>query len=137
MLLGLDNSLDTLFRGLPGRSGPSYIELLEQNAHIIYPALAAFAAILLILGIVSAWRSQELAGLRKAELKREIILELRRQMVGLSGDALAKAIGIEPLTTVKLLEEMQRDGVLISHTNTERLTLWRLKGVPVRAVSSF
>jgi hypothetical protein len=30
---------------------------------------------------------------------------------------------------MKLLEELQRDGVLQSHTNTQRLTVWRLKSL--------
>lgn len=109
---------------------PKYFELLERNTHIIYPALAVLALALIVAGILQAWRSQDLAGLEKAELKREIILELRRQ-AGCSapGEQLARAIGLEPFKTVKLLEEMQRDGVIASHTNTQRLTIWRLKSL--------
>ena len=55
-------------------------------------------------------------------------------MVGMTAEALARAIGLEPFQTVKLLEEMQRDNILTSHTNTQRLTLWRLKGLPVKRV---
>jgi hypothetical protein len=108
----------------------SYIDVLEQNSHIIYPGLAVLAVGLVVLGVLSAWRSQEVAGLRKAELKREIILELRRQAVGMSGDAIARAIGLQPLAAMKLLEELQRDNILVSYTNTQRLTLYRLKGAP-------
>jgi hypothetical protein len=105
-------------------------ELLSEG--YLYPALAVLAVTLIVVGVLSAWRTEDLAGLRKAELKREIILELRRQMVGMSADSLARAIGLEPLKTVKLLEEMQRDNIVISYTNTQRLTLWRLKGLPLR-----
>jgi hypothetical protein len=111
-----------------------YLELLEKNSHIIYPALAVLVVGLLVLGILEAWRSQDLDGLQKVELKRSIILELRRQLGGASAETLAKAIGLESFKTVKLLEELQRDGIVISHTNTARLTLWRIKGTgPVPA----
>lgn len=106
-----------------------YFEVLERNSHIVYPALAVLVTLLLVAGILQAWRTQDLDGLAKVELKREIILELRRQMGGVSADRLSQAVGLENFKTVKLLEEMQRDGILISHTNTSRLTLWRIKGV--------
>ena len=105
-----------------------YLELLERNSHVVYPALAVLVVALLVVGILEAWRSQDLDGLQKVELKREIILELRRQIGGASAETLARAIGLESFKTVKLLEELQRDGIVISHTNTARLTLWRMKG---------
>ncbi len=108
---------------------PAYIEFLEHNTHIIYPVLAVLVLGLIAAGILQAWRTQDLDGLQKAELKREIILELRKQLGGATADALARSVGIEPFKLVRLLEEMQRDGVLLSHTSTQRLTVWRLKGV--------
>lgn len=109
---------------------PSYFELLERNTHIIYPALGVLALVLIVAGILQAWRSQDLAGLEKAEFKREIILELRRQAgCSASGEQLARAIGLDAFKTMKLLEEMQKDGILASHTNTQRLTVWRLKSL--------
>ncbi|MHB8877727.1 MAG: hypothetical protein ACYC8T_28890, partial [Myxococcaceae bacterium] len=65
-----------------GDTSPKYFEFLEHNAHIIYPLLAVLVLALLVAGILQAWRSQDLDGLAKAEFKREIILELRRQMGG-------------------------------------------------------
>lgn len=107
----------------------NYFDLLERNSHVIYPALGLLVLALLAFGIVSAWRSNELDGLQKIELKREIVLVLRRQVGGESVDAIAKSLGLEPFRTVRLLEEMQQDGILASHTNTERRTVWRVKGV--------
>ena len=115
-------------RGQAQEPETDYLELLERNSHIVYPALAVLVVLLLVLGILEAWRSQDLDGLQKVELKREIILELRRQIGGASAETLAKAIGLESFKTVKLLEELQRDNIVISHTNTARLTLWRIKG---------
>lgn len=110
---------------------PKYFELLERNSHIIYPTLALAVVALVITGILQAWRAHDLDGLAKLELKREIILELRKTLGGASADMLARAVGLEPLQIMKLLEEMQKDGILLSHTNTSRLTVWRLKGVSV------
>ena len=108
---------------------PGYIEFLEHNSHIIYPVLGILVLALIAAGILQAWRSQDLDGLQKAEVKREIILELRRQLGGASAESLARMVGMEPFKLVRLLEEMQRDGLLLSHTSTQRLTFWRLKGV--------
>jgi hypothetical protein len=105
-----------------------YIDVLERNNHIIYPALAILVVALLVAGILEAWRTQDLDGLAKVELKREIILELRRQIGGASAEALARAVGLESFKTVRLLEELQRDGIITSHTNTARLTVWRIRG---------
>ncbi|MBX5484831.1 MAG: hypothetical protein IRZ16_23660 [Myxococcaceae bacterium] len=108
---------------------PGYIEFLERNTHIIYPALGVLVVVLLAVGILQAWRTQDLDGLAKAEYKREIILEIRRQVGGVTAEALSRAIGLETFKLLRLLEEMQRDGLLVSHTNTQRLTVWRVKGI--------
>ncbi len=106
-----------------------YLEPLERNAQIIYPLLVLGVLALLVIGILQAWSSNDLDGLQKAELKREIILQLRRQVGGMSAESISKAIGLEPFKPVKLLEEMQRDGLVGSHTNTDRLTVWQLRGL--------
>lgn len=114
----------------PAPAAPAYFELLESNTHIIYPLLALVVLVLLAVGIVHAWRSEDLDGLVKAELKRTIILELRRQVGGTSAEKLSRVVGLEPLKLVHILEEMQDDGLLTSHTNTQRLTVWQVKGAP-------
>ena len=110
-------------------ASPPYIELLERNTHIVYPVLAVVVLALVVAGILQAWRTQDLDGLQKAELKREIILELRKDTVGSSVESLARHIKLDQFKLMKLLEEMQTDGLVASATNTQRLTTWRLKGV--------
>ena len=112
-----------------GAMDPKYFELLEQNTHIVYPALAILVLVLLVAGILQAWRTQDLDGLQKAELKREVILVLRRETHGASVEILAKEVGLASLKLVKILEELQVDGIVLSHTNTQRLTIWSLKGI--------
>ena len=89
--------------------------------------------VLLVAGILQAWKTQDLDGLQKAELKREIVVHLRQEIGGAPAEQLARQVGITSIKLVRLLEEMQNDGILSSHTNTQRLTIWRLKGVGGRA----
>lgn len=113
-------------------NAPEYVELLERNVHIVYPALAVLVLVLIVAGILQAWRTHDLDGLQKAELKREVVLELRKENHGAPAEAIAKVVGLEPFKLVKLLEEMQRDGVVSSHTTSDRLTIWRLRGLTRR-----
>lgn len=112
-----------------GATSPPYIELLEQNSHIIYPALAILVLVLIVAGILQAWKTQDLDGLQKAELKKEIVVHLRQEVGGAPAEQLARRVGVAPIKLMKVLEEMQKDNILSSHTNTDRLTIWRLKGV--------
>ena len=129
---GVFAQVDRIYSPPTEEDTAGYFELLERNTHILYPLIALLVVTMIIAGILQAWRAQDLDGLAKVELKREIILELRRQLGGLSAEHLSKAIGLESFKTQKLLEEMLKDGILICHTNTQRLTLWRLKGVGPR-----
>jgi hypothetical protein len=133
--------------GLPGykhpgvrpidSASPEYFELLERNTHIVYPVLAVLVLVVLVAGILQAWRTQDLDGLQKAQFKREIILELRRDTLGFSAEALSKRVKLEPLKLMRLLEEMQDEGIVMSVTNTQRQTTWRLKGVGPTAASPY
>ena len=107
---------------------PGYFEVLEQNSHIIYPALAVLTLVIIAAGILQAWRTQDLDGLQKNEFKRAIVNELRRNISGMPGDMLAKAVGLDRLKTNRLLEQMQQEGMVVSHTNSQRLTVWRVRG---------
>ncbi|MCP3138967.1 hypothetical protein [Pyxidicoccus xibeiensis] len=107
---------------------PKYFELLEQNSHIIYPALAVLTLVIIAAGILQAWRTQDLDGLQKNEFKRAIVNELRRNISGMPGDMLAKSVGLDRLKTNRLLEQMQQEGLVVSHTNSQRLTVWRVRG---------
>lgn len=110
-------------------SGAEYLRVLEHNSHFIYPALGAAALALLVFGVVQAWRTNELDGMAKQEFKREIVLALRRQVAGETVETIARRIGLEPFKTAKLLEEMQRDGILRSHVSSNRLVLWQVAGM--------
>ena len=112
-----------------GATTAKYFEVLENNTHIIYPLLVVTVLVLISLGVLQAWRSQDLDGLQKAELKRELIRELRRDMHGTTVDAMSKVVGLPPFRLNKLLEEMQTEGILESRTDTRRITTWRLKGL--------
>jgi hypothetical protein len=111
---------------------PGYFELLEHNSHLIYPALAVLVLGLVTLAILQASKAQDLDGAAKAEFKKLIVDELRRYPAGLETPELAGAVGLDRSKLVRLLDQMQQDGVLVSHTTTQRQTVWRVKGVGVR-----
>jgi hypothetical protein len=111
-----------------GATQVKYIEFLENNTHIIYPLLAVVAVALIAFGVFSAWRTEDMDGLAKAELKREIVRELRREIWGMTAEALSKKVGIPRLKLLKILEEMQADNILEARTDTRRVTTWKMKG---------
>lgn len=113
----------------PSAVNPRYIELLENNTSIIYPVLAVVVLVLIAVGILQAWRSEDMDGVQKAEIKRDIIKELRRDIHGLTAETISKSVGVPALKLLRLLEEMQNDEIVESRTDTRRLTTWRLKGL--------
>ena len=108
---------------------PRYIEALEENTQLIYPGIAVLVLLLIALGVISSWRSEDIDGIQKAEVKREIIRELRREIHGITVERLAKLVKVPSFRVAKLLEEMQVQGIAESRTDTRRLTTWRLKGL--------
>jgi hypothetical protein len=127
--------VDRVYSAPSSDNTAGYIELFQRNTHIIYPMLAVLVLVMMIAAILQAWRTHDMDLSEKMGHKKEIVMMLRQQLGGVSADAISRSIGLENLKTQKLLEDMQRDGILISHTNTSRLTLWRLKGIgPQRSV---
>ena len=102
---------------------------IEANGRIIYPVLVLGTITLIILALLSLMRRQDMDGKLKDKIKAELITELRLQVVGVTAEELARTVGLETFKTVRLLEEMQNDGVLISYNNTQRRQVWRLKGI--------
>ncbi|MBX7115865.1 MAG: hypothetical protein K1X64_16165 [Myxococcaceae bacterium] len=109
-----------------------YFEWLQNYAHIIYPLLILLVVVLVVSAVVTALRTQDLAGAVKAEAKRRVVVELRQQLQGTTAEALAKVVGLEPFRVVTLLEELQREGLVTSYTSSDRLTTWQIKGTMSR-----
>ena len=105
-----------------------YIEVLEQNSHIVYPALAVLTVFVIAVAILQSLKTQDLDGLQKHEFKRAIVNELRRNISGMPGDMVARSVGLDRLKTHRLLEQMQQEGLVVSHTNAQQLTVWRVRG---------
>jgi hypothetical protein len=132
--------IDGLPEGMPGQDdtpqyvkpassmAPKYFDLLEQNSHIVYPSLAALTLLLVVVGIFQAWKTQDMDGLTKNEFKRAIVNELRRNLSGLPGDMIARAVGLDRLKTVKLLEQMQQEGMVNSYMSSNQMMMWRVRG---------
>lgn len=132
--------IDGMPEGMPGQDNtpkyvkpassmaPKYFDMLEQNSHIVYPVLAGLTLLLVVVGIFQAWKSQDMDGLTKNEFKRQIVNELRRNISGLPGDMIARTIGLDRLKTVRLLEQMQQEGILNSYMSSNQLMMWRVRG---------
>jgi hypothetical protein len=132
--------IDGLPEGMPGQDNspkyvkptssmaPKYLDMLEQNSHIVYPSLAILTLLLVVVGIFQAWKSQDMDGLTKNEFKRAIINELRRNLAGLPGEVIARAVGLDRLKTVRLLEQMQQEGMVASYMSSNQMMLWRVRG---------
>jgi hypothetical protein len=112
-----------------GATNVPYLEVLENNTHIIYPALAIFVVVLIVAGILHAWKTDDMDSVVKAQAKREIVMQLRRELHGMSADRLTRMTGLDMNKLVRLLQEMQDDGILTSHTNSQRQTTWVIKGL--------
>jgi hypothetical protein len=85
------------------------LSFLEQNTHILYPLFAIGTVALLGMGIFLAWRSDEMSAVLKAEYKREVMIQLRRQPSGLTVAKLAKVLQLSVHKTAQLVEEMAND----------------------------
>jgi hypothetical protein len=120
----LASPLDQLLR--PWRV--NYIEMLESNAHVIYPALVVLAVLLIALAIIQSIRTEEMDAVQKAEIKRKVLGLLRRNRSGLTAEVLARSLRQPTYRVAKLLEEMTDDNLVEAHTDTKRLTTWRVKG---------
>ena len=132
--------IDGLPEGMPGQDkspkyvkpassmAPKYFDMLEQTSHIVYPALAVLTLLLVVAGIFQAWKSQDMDGLTKNEFKRSIVNELRRNLSGLPGDMIARAVGLDRLKTVRLLEQMQQEGLVNSYMSSNQMMMWRIRG---------
>jgi hypothetical protein len=112
-----------------GSASVKYFEWLENNSHVVYPLIAVAVVGLIAFGVISAWRNEDIDGLKKAELKRDIIRELRREVYGMSADRLAKLVGVPGTRMLKLLEELAEANIVESRTDTSRVTTWRIKGL--------
>lgn len=112
-----------------GSAEVKYFELLENNSHIIYPIIAVSVVALIAFGVIAAWRSEDVDGIAKAEMKREVIRQLRREVYGLTAVRLATMVDVPGGKMLKLLEEMAEANIVESRTDTSRVTTWRMKGL--------
>lgn len=117
-----------LFPAIPFKIEDAYA-WVEANRGIAYPALVGVTLALIVAGVLQQLRRHDMDGIQKSRVKAELINELRLQMVGVTADELARKVGLEKFKTVRLLEEMQGDGILFSYNNTERRQVWKLRGL--------
>ena len=94
---------------------------MEKHGGLLLPLLALLMLVLLVAGVVSAWKTPEIAGAEKARLKGEIIRTLRSHIGWMTAQEVGEALGIETHTAATMMDEMKKDGVLVSGTIDSRL----------------
>jgi hypothetical protein len=99
----------------------------DRHTQVVFPTLVVLSLIVLLTGIIQAFRSEDLRGTDRVELKREVLVAVRRHPGGVAAEQLSKDTGIQTRLLVKLLEDMQRIGWVTCFTNTQRLTLWTVQ----------
>ncbi|MFW6369181.1 MAG: hypothetical protein ACOC0J_01205 [Myxococcota bacterium] len=111
----------TLFRLTVMFGEGGNLGFMEKHGGLLLPLLAVLMLILLVAGVVSAWKTPEIAGAEKARLKGEIIRTLRSHIGWMTAQEVADRLEIETHTAAALMNEMQQDGVLVSGTMEGKL----------------
>ncbi len=105
-----------------------WVDIIDEHAGILLPALAITTIVVLVAGVIHAWKTPEIAGAARAHVKGEIIRLLRNKLGWMTAQQVGEKLGLETHTAATLLEEMKRDGIVVSGILEER-THYRLKGV--------
>ena len=101
-------------------------------------ALVALVVIGIPIGIVMTF-TRSGGGLltleQRTKLKQEIVFELRRRLSPVSAAEMARHLAVDVFSTATLLEQLERERLIESYTTSQRLTYWRLRGVPLAATA--
>lgn len=106
---------------------PDWMSHLEQLLRPWFPALAALAILLVLGGVINAWRAQSSETQKARTLGRQVLRALRRQPAGATADSLARELQVAPHRLAGLLEELQRKRRISSHTTSDRRTMWVIR----------
>lgn len=113
---------------LVAQASGSPFEFLEKNSTIIYPALALLVLVLLVAGVAHAWKTPELVGAEKAQVKGEVIRLMRSHIGWITATEVGEHLELDPHTAATLLDEMKGDGLLVS-AMIDNLIHYRIKGI--------
>lgn len=122
-------------RPTTGATTETYFAWLERNQDIAYPALALMVLGLVAWGILTALRTELLDPEVKLELKRNIINELRRNVTGASAETLGKLLRYPEDRIVRVVSEMERDGIVDTTVSERGRTLYILRGAGPKKAS--
>jgi hypothetical protein len=114
-------------RGRPPPDGPQQLwEWIEAHSELVYPAVAICILGLIIGAALAFFRSEELGAEKAGQLKREIMLLLRRRVSGVGVDQVAAELQIDRLVAGRLLSELEQEG-MISGSGTAPVQ-YRIRG---------
>jgi hypothetical protein len=101
----------------------------EAHGQTLYPILAVASLVVLFAGILQAWRLMGgIDSSEKIELKRTILVVVRRYPEGASTERLAQETGIETGQMAKVLADMQESGWVAARANAKGQTVWVAAG---------
>lgn len=112
-----------------GSNDTRYFELIENYAHIIAPVVVITVVALVSFTIITVWRRKDIERSTKAELKREIVRQLRREVYGMGAARLAQLLGADEDVMLNVLEEMAEDNMVELYADSSGHASWRMKGL--------
>ena len=105
------------------------ISFIEDNARFIYPAVAIFAVLVILGGIIFALRTSEFDAEQRGKIKGDIVRLLRQYAAGLTAETVATHVKLDPFQAARFLEELVSEGLIVHYTTSARVTTYRLKGL--------
>lgn len=114
-------------RSRPAPDGPQQLwEWIEAHSELVYPAVALCILGLIVGAALAFFRSNEFGAEKAGQLKREIMLLLRRRVSGVGVDQVAAELQVDRMVAARLLTELEQEG-LISGSATAPIQ-YRIRG---------
>ena len=100
-------------KGRPAPDGPQQLwEWIEAHSELVYPAVALCILGLIVGAALAFFRSNELGAEKAGQLKREIMLLLRRRVSGVGVDQVAAELQVDRMVAARLLTELEQEGMI-------------------------
>lgn len=115
-------------RPVTGATYQPYFAWLERNTHVVYTGLMVLTGVLVLLGIFFAMRSHQLDPETRLRIKKNVIEELRRNVHGVSTETLSQLFSVDVKPLAGVLEEMEKDGMLVKVAGSGGRIIWCLVG---------
>lgn len=114
----------------PPPEGPHPVEtFLADYGQLLIPVVSAVVIFLVLVGVYRALRNDDLTGLKKKELKGEILRIMRLKVGGLTVVQVRDELEVKLHHAQLLLEELVEHGALEVYAGEERGDVYHVAGV--------